>query len=74
MINDAISKLFDPAAGPLTPEEETALCQALKRIQREGDDDEHSQKLRNLIGMTKPIVTSSLDPAVQDADDEVPKH
>lgn len=59
MNNDPISKLFDPKAGPLTPEEETALCQALGRIQREGDDDEHSQKLQHLIAMTTPIVTLS---------------
>ena len=72
MNNDPISKLFDPTAGPLTPEEETALCQALSRIQREGDDDERSQKLQNLIEMTTPIVTSSLDLAVGDGDDRAP--
>ena len=73
MNNDPVSKLFDPNAGPLTPEEETALCQSLGRIQREGDDDEHSQKLQNLIAMTTLIVTSSDDVAVKNADDRAPK-
>ena len=74
MNNDPISKLFDPEAGPLTPEEETALCQAFGRIQREGDDDERSQKLRNLIEITKPIVTSSLDLAVGDDEGRNPRN
>ena len=74
MNNDPISKLFDPTAGPLTPEEETALCQALGRIQREGDDDEQSQKLQNLIEITKPIVTSSLDLPVGDGEGRNPRN
>ena len=73
-MNDPISKLFDPAAGPLTPEEETVLCQALGRIQREGDDDEHSQKLQKLIEMTTPIVTSSLDLPVGDDESRNPRN
>ncbi len=74
MNNDPISKLFDPTAGPLTPEEETVLCRALGRIQREGDDDEHSQKLQSLIEMTTPIVTSSPDMTVQDTDNRASKN
>ena len=73
-MNDPIDKLFDPTAGPLTPEEETALCQALGRIQREGDDDERSQKLQNLIEITKPIVTSSLDLPVGDDEGRNPRN
>lgn len=74
MNNDPINKLFDPNAGPLTPEEETAVCQALGRIQREGDDDEHSQKLRSLIEMTTPIVTSTLDLPVRDDEGKEPRN
>jgi hypothetical protein len=58
-MSDPISKLFDPAAGDLTPEEERSLCETLSRLQREADEDGQSPRLQSLIKAVDQIVSTS---------------
>jgi hypothetical protein len=54
-MNDPVEKLFDPNAGAFTPEEETALCKTLARLQREADEDESSPRLRKIVNRVNEI-------------------
>ena len=58
-MNDPIEKLFDPHAAPFTPEEETALCQTLARLQREADEDDKSPRFQKLLIRVDEIVKQS---------------
>jgi len=58
-MNDPLEKLFDPTASAFTPEEETALCQTLARLQREADEDEESPRLQRIVNRVEKITSAS---------------